>query len=293
DEGAVVGEVADGAGDDGALRVLAGDLVPRVGLDLLHAQRDFLLVPVDVQDLHLNHVADLHQLVGVVDPLRPRHLPDVDEALDARLQLDEGAVGHDVDDLALVAGARRVLLGDVLPRARRLVLERQGDLLAVLVHVEDVDFQLLVDVDHVARVGNAAPAHVGDVQQAVDAAEVHEGAELGDVLDDALADLARLDFREELLLHLLALILDEFAAADDDVPPRLVDLEDPAVDGLADVVADVGRPADVHLAGRQEDVDADVHQEATLDLAGHGAADHVPFLVLLDDRFPFLLPLGL
>ena len=40
------------------------------------------------------------------------------------------------------------------------------------------------------RMVDAAPAHVGDVQQAVDAAEVDERAELGDVLDHALAELA-------------------------------------------------------------------------------------------------------
>ena len=40
---------------------------------------------------------------------------------------------------------------------------------------------------------DAAPAHVGDVQQAVDAAQVDERAELGDVLDDALAELADLE----------------------------------------------------------------------------------------------------
>ena len=49
------------------------------------------------------------------------------------------------------------------------------------------------------------------------------------------------------------------------------------------------RPADIDLAGRQEDVDADVDQQAALDLAGDHAGNHVAFLVLLDDLFPFLL----
>ena len=92
---------------------------------------------------------------------------------------------------------------------------------------------------------------------------------------------------------LVALVLDQLAAADDDVAAGLVDLEDLALDGLADVVADVGRPADVDLAGGQEDVDADVDQQAALDLAGDHAGDDVAFLVLGDDVFPFLLPLGL
>src|SRR5690606_2916732 len=80
--------------------------------------------------------------------------------------------------------------------------------------------------------------------------------------------------------------LDELAAGDDDVAPALVDLEDHALDVLADVVADVRRPADVHLAGGQEDVDADIDQQAALDLLGHRAGDDVALVVLRDDVFP-------
>src|SRR5262249_23259449 len=197
----------------------------------------------------------------------------------------------DVDDLAGVAAADGGLGLDVLPRAGRLVLKRQGDLLALALDLEDVDLELLVDVDGLVRGADAAPARCGDVEEAGDAAEVHEGAELGDVLDDALADLPLLDLGEEFLLHLLALVLQELAAADDDVAAGLVDLEDLALDLAADVVADVGGPADVHLAGRQEDVDADVHQQPALDLAVDHAGDGVALLVLLDDLFPLLLPL--
>ncbi len=52
--------------------------------------------------------------------------------------LHEGAVAHDVDDLALVTAADRVLVLDVLPRAGRLLLQAQGDLLLVLVDVQDL-----------------------------------------------------------------------------------------------------------------------------------------------------------
>ncbi len=144
---------------------------------------------VDPQDDDLDLVADVDQLAGVVDPLGPAHLGDVDQALDPLLELDEGAVAHDVDDLARDPGADRVLLLDVFPRAGRLLLEAEGDLLAVLVDVQDHDLDLVVDLEHVAGMVDPAPAHVGDVQQAVDAAQVDEGAEVGDVLDGPLADL--------------------------------------------------------------------------------------------------------
>ena len=135
--------------------------------------------------------------------------------------------------------------------------------------------------------------HVGDVQQTVDAAEVHKGAERGDVFDQARADLPFLDLGEEFLLQRRPLVLQQLSPADDDVVAALIDEHDLALDGLADVVADVGGPANVHLAGGQKDVDADVDQQAALDLASDGAGDHVAVLVLGDDVFPFLLALGL
>jgi len=111
-----------------------------------------------------------------------------------------------------------------------------------------------------------SPAHVGDVQQAVDAAEINERTELGDVLDDALAALADFELGQELGLLFGPLGLDQRTAADDDIAPCFVDLQHQALDGLAQVVADVGWTTDVDLAGRQEHVHTDVDQQPALDL---------------------------
>ena len=222
----------------------------------------------------------------MVHALRPRHLGDVHETLHARFQLDKRAVRDDVDHLALDPRLDGILLLDVLPRARGELLEAEGDLFGLLVHLQDHDLDLVFDGNQLGRVADAAPAHVRDVQQAVDAAQVHERAEVGDILDDALARLADLDFLHQLYLHLLALFLDELAARDDDVASVLVDLQDFARDGLSDIFGDVAGAADVHLRGRQEYRDADVHKQPALDLAHHRAAHNVVFLVLGDDLFP-------
>ena len=70
------------------------------GLELLQAERDALGLRVDLEDLALDLLADLEHLARVLDLLGPRHLADVDEALDARLELDERAVVGDRLDLA-------------------------------------------------------------------------------------------------------------------------------------------------------------------------------------------------
>ena len=137
-----------------ARRIALGDLVPGVRLGLLHAQRDFLLLLVDVQHDDFDLVADLHQLAGMADPLGPRHLADVDQALDALFELDERAVAHHVDHLALDAGCRPGTCSSTFSHGlARLLLQAQGDLLLLVVDVQDLDFDLLVDLDHFARVG--------------------------------------------------------------------------------------------------------------------------------------------
>ena len=64
----------------------------------------------------------------------------------------------------------------------------------------------------------------------------------------------------------------------DDVAPGLVNLEHDALDRAADVIANVGRPPDVDLAGRQKDVDADIDQQPAFDLAGGNAGNDVAFM---------------
>ena len=73
----------------------------------------------------------------MADPLGPRHFADVHQAFDAVFQLDEGTVAHHVDHRTLDGGIDRVLLGDILPRTGRLLLEAQGDLFFVVVDVQD------------------------------------------------------------------------------------------------------------------------------------------------------------
>ena len=233
----------------------------------------------------------------MADPLGPAHLADVNEPLDAVLQLHEGAVAHHVDDRALADSADRILVGHLRPRAGGPLLHAQRDLLPLAVDVEHLHLDLLVDLHHLARMADAAPAHVGDMKQAVDAAQIDERAEVGDVLDDPTANLPHLERLHELLLPLGPLLFDERPSRHDDVAPRLVDLQHEALNGPAAVIADVGGAADVDLARRQEDVDAgDVHQQTTLDLAGDETGDHVVLVDALHHAQPVFdparLPLG-
>jgi hypothetical protein len=152
--------------------------------------------------------------------------------------------------LPRTTGAGRVLLLGVRPGILADLLEAQRDALGLGVELQHLDAHVVADLEHLRGVRDAAPRHVRDVQEAVDAAEIDEGAVLGEVLDDTLDDLAFLQLLERLLLHLGALLLEEHAARQHDVAALLVELDDLEAVGLADEGVEVAHGAQVDLRAR-------------------------------------------
>src|SRR5690606_10040732 len=201
---------------------------------LLERQRDPAPLEADVDDLDPDLVVDLDDLLGDLHvPLG--ELGDVHQALDALLDPDERAEGHQLGDLAGHDLTDLVGAGEVLPGVLLGRLQRQRDPLAVHVDVEHLDGDLVTDVDDLARVVDVLPGQLGDVDQTVDAAEVDERTEVDDGGDDALADLTLLQLGQEALTDLGLGLLEPRAARQDDVVAVLVELDDLRLELLADV----------------------------------------------------------
>ena len=139
---------------------------------------------------------------------------------------------------------------------------------------------------------DAAPRHVGDVEQAVDAAQIDERAVVGDVLDDALEDLAFGERLERVLLLLGVLLFEERLARQHDVAALLVDLDDAHAQLLAAQRVEVADRTHVDLRPGQERADADVHREPALDPLDDAADDDLAFRIGLLDLVPDLHLLG-
>jgi hypothetical protein len=67
----------------------------------------------------------------------------------------------------------------------------------------ELDFDFLIDGNHLGWMADAFPAHVGDVQQTIDTTQVDERTEVGDVLDHTLADLTNFQFAHQVIRDLL------------------------------------------------------------------------------------------
>src|SRR5262249_15582729 len=252
---------------DRAGRILLDEDLPRIAHGLLEAERDAALDRIDLEDLHLDLLGGRHDLARVHVLLGPRHLGDVDQALDARLELDDRAVVGDVGHAALEAGADRELGLDALPRIIEQLLHAERDAMGLVVDLDDLDLHLLADVEHLGRVIDAPPGDVGDVQQAIDAAEIHERTVIGDVLHDAVDDLALFEVLHQLLALFGACLFQHGAAGHDDVATPAIHLQDLELLLHIHERSDVADRANVDLRSRQEGYGAvEIDGEAALDL---------------------------
>src|SRR5690606_32130748 len=120
---AAVLDVGDLAGDDGALAQFASRFRgERVALELLHAERDALLVDVDVEHHRLDHVAAVELLDDLLAGTVPVQIGQMHHAVDVAVETDEQAELGLVLDLALDLGAGGILLGELGPRIGQRLL---------------------------------------------------------------------------------------------------------------------------------------------------------------------------
>ena len=160
----------------------------RIAFELLDAERDALLLDIDVEHLRLDLVA----LLVLLDHLLARTLPveigEVDHAVDVAVEAEEQAELGLVLDLAFDLGAGRILLDEHLPRIAHGLLEAERDAALDRIDLEDLHLDLLRGGDDLAGMDVLlGPRHFGDVDQALDAGlQLHERAVVGDVGDAAL-----------------------------------------------------------------------------------------------------------
>src|SRR4029077_16812524 len=162
DKGAVVGNVGHAAAELGAGRVLEIHTLPRIGLELLHAEREAWRLRIEANDLNLDGLADRQRLRRMVDAA-PGNVGDMEQPVDPT-EIDEGAVignvlDHPAEDLAFLQAGDELgaLLGPALLEDRPA---RHDDVAARAVHLEDLErlrgSQQRCDVPHRSDIDLAA-----------------------------------------------------------------------------------------------------------------------------------------
>src|SRR5882724_11037511 len=280
DEGAELGEIAYFSFDGRADGILIVQLLPRIRSQLLHAERDAAFAGIHAEHHGLDLIANVDDLRWVLHALRPGHLADVDQAFDALLEFDERAVVGGADDASFNVRADRVALHGVEPRIRRELLEAERYALLLGVVFQNFYLDLIADMDQVAGMSEASPAHVCDVEQAVEAAQIDERTVVGQVLHRAVHHRALFEVLERLAAELGLLLVEDLFARDHDVAALLVQLYDPYFQLLALHVVEVAHGLQVDLrAGQERAGAAEVDGEATLDALDDDALDGLLLVV--------------
>ena len=241
---------------------------------------------VERDDLELQRLALVDDVAGMGDAL-VRELADVDEALEAVLDADEGAEVHDLRDRAVHEVADLEVADGGLPRVGLHAPDREADAAALVVDVDDLGLDLVADLVGALGVVDLVPGELALVDEAVDAAEVDEDAERRDRADRALDLLADLEAAEELVALLAPLLVERHLLREDEPVGLAVDLQDlqpePAADVGLQLLGDLlGRVARLVVLRPAREVDdlADGHE------AADAAVDDEAALVVVDDRAP-------
>ncbi len=237
-------------------------------MELLDTERHLALLAIEGKDLSLDLFADLEEILSAAEVLRPRHLGNMDKALDTRSDLDECAVVSHDDNLALDTVTDLEVSVKRIPRMRSELLETESDTLLLVVEIEDNDVDLLIERNDLLGMRNTTPREVGDVDKTVDTTKVNEYTVGGDILNSALEDLTLLELGDDLLLLLLELGLDKGLVRDDDIAELSVDLNNLELHGLADEDVVVADGLDIDLRTGEESLDTEyVNNHTTLGTA--------------------------
>ena len=228
---------------------------------------------MNAEDEGFDDIAWFEEVAGLANFFGPGHLTDVDHAFDAGLELDEGAEVGDAGDSAANALACGVFGGYDIPGVRLELLEAECDAAGLGVDLEDFGVDGLAGGEDVGGLGDAVPGDVADVKEAVDAADVDEGAVVVEGTDGAGDDVAFAELGVAAVAGGAVFFFGDGAAVDDYVFVGGVELGDADADLLADELFHLSGVAGSAAGCREEGADAYVNGETAFDYGGDCSGD--------------------
>ena len=198
----------------------------------------------------------------------------MDQTFNALFQFNECAVIGDVRHTAGQFRADRVFLFNAGPRIGFQLFHAQADTLRFGVETDNLNLDGLTDRQRFGRVINAFPGNVGDMQQTVNAAQVNERAVIGDVLDNAVQNLAFGQILDQFGTLFDARFFQNGAAGNNDVSAGAVHFQNLERLRRAHQRTDVAYRTNVNLRPRQKrDRAGQINRKAAFDAAENNACN--------------------
>ncbi len=268
--------------DDGANGEATVDVQPRVGVQLLDAEGETLVIDIDIEDLGFDFLTLTIEIEGVDRTSRPGQVGNVDEAVYSVFDTDKNTEVRDVSNLGSDDRAFRVALIQPLPRILFDLLHAEGHATVLVVDLEDNSFHNIALGNHLARVFYPLqPRHLGHVYQAFHPFfEFDKRAVLGEAHDLARNPLLRgVSFR-----NIVPGVLSNLLQTEGDTLVFRIKLEDFDLHFIADPeqLRGVVHPTPGHVGDVEQPVNStEVHKTTVvgdiLDDSVHHAAFLDPF----------------
>ena len=180
-------------------------------------------------------------------------------------------------------------MGEIDPGVVTKLLHAQAHAVFLAIELENAHLDFVANVDHLAGVANAAPSHIGDVQEPVDATEVNESTVVREVLDQAVQRLPFFKRRQQCLALFAVFLLQHGAPGNHNVVALLVELDDFEFEWLAFQMRGFPERTNIHKGTGQEgayvtDIDGKAAFDAAVDytfhqfIVGEGLFKHLPGL---------------
>src|SRR5205823_7671574 len=112
------------------------------------------------------------------------------------------------------------------------LLEAEADFLVLAIHRDHSDVDFLTDTQDLRGMLDLAPGQLGQVDEAVGAAEIDKCAEIGQARDATVADVASLQLGQQTVLLLRSTLLGRRALGQDEPIAAAIHLDDLEVERL-------------------------------------------------------------
>src|SRR5699024_2674348 len=208
-----------------ALVVGFRELLPRVSFALFQTQGDTTTFFVDIQNHNFHYIANVNNFGRVDVFVGPIHFGNVYQAFNAFFDFNEAAVVGQVGHATSQFGTFRITFSDSYPRIFAQLFQAQRYTGTFAVELQHFNSDFVAHVDDFARMLNAFPGHVSDVQQAVNAAQINECTVVSEVLNDTFNFHAFLQVFQQLIALCAVFGFDNGTTRNNNVVALLIQLD--------------------------------------------------------------------
>ena len=148
DKDAEVGDILDLTLYGGPHGIFFFNDIPRIRLNLFHAQRNPFFGNIDVQNYGIYHIADIQDLRWMSDLPGPGHFRHMNQSFHPLFHLDKRAVIRQTYNTPCNSHGNRVLFFGIAPWVRCQLFDTKGHPCLFLIKTQNLYFDLVSELVH-------------------------------------------------------------------------------------------------------------------------------------------------